>query len=85
MPDAPKQNFFAKLLPWNTTINFDELCEYLSRSSLVSAFVGVPVGAVAGTTLSGVVKKEDVNMNLNQLRAKADCESNVFQDTRQVS
>ena len=43
------------------------------------------VGEAAGKAPYGVVKKEDVNVNLNQMRGKADSATSVVNDTRMVN
>ncbi|CAF1230907.1 unnamed protein product [Adineta steineri] len=65
MPEAPKQNFFAKLFTTNSVLDSDQL-----------------FGDAAGKAPLGVVKKEDVNVNMNQLRGKADSAAGVINDTR---
>jgi len=63
MPEAPKQNFFAKLFTANNVIDADQL-----------------FGEAAGKAPLGVAKKEDVN--INQIRGKADSAMGVVSDTR---
>ena len=43
------------------------------------------VGEAAGKAPLGVAKKEDINVNMNQLRGKADSANSVINDTRMVS
>ena len=43
------------------------------------------VGEAAGKAPFGVVKKEDVNVNMTQMRGKVDSVSGVVNDTRMVS
>ncbi|CAF0752875.1 unnamed protein product [Adineta steineri] len=65
MPEAPKQNFFAKLFASNAMIDSDQL-----------------FGEAAGKAPAGVIKKEDVNVNMNQLRGNTDSASSAIHDTR---
>lgn len=43
------------------------------------------VGEAAGKAPFGIVKKEDVNVNMTQMRGKVDSVSGVVNDTRMVS
>ena len=43
------------------------------------------VGEAAGAAPAGIVKKEDVNMNINRMRNKADSANNVVNETRMVN
>ncbi|CAF1042630.1 unnamed protein product [Rotaria sordida] len=65
MPEAPKQNFFAKLFASNSMIDSDQL-----------------FGETAGKAPAGIIKKEDVNVNMNQLRGTAESTNSVIHDTR---
>jgi len=66
MPEAPRQNFFAKIFASNSSIiDTDQL-----------------FGEVAGKAPLGVAKKEDVNVNMNQMRSKAESASGVVNETR---
>jgi len=42
------------------------------------------VGEAAGKAPFGVIKKEDVNVNMNQMRGKVDSATSVVNDTRMV-
>jgi hypothetical protein len=42
------------------------------------------VGEAAGKAPLGVIKKEDVNINMTQIRGKADSASSAIHDTRMV-
>jgi syntaxin-binding protein 5 len=65
MPEAPKQNFFAKLFASNAMIDPDQL-----------------FGEAAGKAPAGVIKREDVNVNMDQLRGRANTANNAIHDTR---
>ena len=43
------------------------------------------VGEAAGKAPPGVAKKEDVNVNINQMRGKADSANSVVNKTRMVN
>ncbi len=43
------------------------------------------VGEAAGKAPLGVIKKEDINANINQMRGKADSATSVVNDTRNVN
>lgn len=89
MPEAPKQNFFAKLFAANNVIDSDQLCKkktifkdkYFLNFSLNNLWLSL-VGEAAGKAPAGVAKREDIN--LNQLRGKTDSANNVLHDTRMV-
>jgi hypothetical protein len=42
------------------------------------------VGEAAGKAPAGVIKKEDVNINMDQLRGKANTANSAIHDTRMV-
>ncbi len=42
------------------------------------------VGEAAGKAPAGVIKREDVNVNMDQLRSKANTANSVIHDTRMV-
>ncbi|CAF1945267.1 unnamed protein product [Rotaria magnacalcarata] len=65
MPEAPKQNFFAKLFASNAMVDADQL-----------------FGETAGKAPAGVIKKEDVSVNMNQLRGTAESTNSAIHDTR---
>lgn len=44
----------------------------------------VSVGEAAGKAPLGVAKREDVNVNINQLRGKTDSANSVINDTKMV-
>lgn len=85
MPEAPKQNFFAKLFSATNVIDADQLCKSPRHAflGLVSLCFSISVGEAAGKAPLGVAKKEDLNMG--QLRGKADSASSIVSDTRMVS
>ena len=43
------------------------------------------VGETAGKAPAGVIKREDINVNMDQLRGKANTTNSVVHDTRMVS
>ena len=43
------------------------------------------VGEAAGKAPFGIAKKEDVNLNMNQMRGKVDSATSAVNDTRMVS
>lgn len=43
------------------------------------------VGETAGKAPAGVIKREDINVNMDQLRGKATSTNSVIHDTRMVS
>ncbi|CAF1035478.1 unnamed protein product [Rotaria sp. Silwood1] len=65
MPEAPKQNFFAKIFASNSFIDSEEL-----------------FGEAAGTASFGIVKKEDVNANMNRMHGNVDSATSVVNETR---
>ncbi|UJR25564.1 hypothetical protein I4U23_006909 [Adineta vaga] len=65
MPEAPKQNFFAKLFASNAIIDSDQL-----------------FGEAAGKAPAGVIQREHVNPNINQLRGNTDSAASTIHDTR---
>jgi hypothetical protein len=69
------------LIPINY-VRLSELCSLARNILCLSRFL---VGEAAGKAPLGVAKKEDVNVNMNQLRGKADSASSVINDTRMVS
>jgi hypothetical protein len=85
MPEAPKQNFFAKLFASNAMIDPDQLCKFIwkKNQTLFYDYLFL-VGEAAGKAPAGVIKKEDVNVNINQLRGKSDSASSAIHDTRMV-
>jgi len=86
MPEAPKPNFFAKLFVSNPVVDSDELCKiFLENFNKKKMFVVFfSVGEAAGKAPLGIARKEDVNININQMRGKADSATSVVNDTRMV-
>ncbi len=84
MPEAPKQNFFAKLFASNAMIDPDQLCKFLLQKPFFSYEIFFLVGEAAGKAPAGVIKKEDVNVNMDQLRGKASTANSAIHDTRMV-
>src|SRR5690349_6642889 len=85
MPEAPKQNFFAKLFASNSMIDPDQLCKFIYKVFfLLFFFFLFTVGEAAGKAPAGVIKKEEINVNMNQLRGKADSATSAIHDTRMV-
>ncbi len=86
MPEAPKQNFIMKLFAANSDIDSDQLCKILFFNfHWQSNWFPHLVGEAAGKAPLGVVKKEDVNLNMNQMRGKAESASSVVNETRMVN
>ena len=81
MPEAPKQNFIVKFFASNSDVDSDQLCTIVFLMFVV--FMIFPlVGEAAGKAPPGVAKKEEINMN--QLRGKADSANCVINETRMV-
>lgn len=86
MPEAPKQNFFAKLFASNAIVDPDLLCKiYFQQKNLSFHLFISLVGESAGKAPAGVIKREDINVNMEQLRGKANTTNSVVHDTRMVS
>ena len=64
-------------------INYVRSCFFVSFPLQQKVFFSV--GEAAGKAPLGVAKREDVNVNINQLRGKADSVSGVVNDTRMVN
>ena len=84
MPEAPKQNFFAKLFASNAMIDPDQLCKISFRYSHPLGPPYFLVGEAAGKAPAGVIKREDVNVNMDQLRGRTNTANNAIHDTRMV-
>ncbi len=84
MPEAPRQNFFTKLFTSNSVIDSDQLCMIYWKFSFDEHCRLFLVGEAAGKAPFGVIKKEDVNVNMNQMRGKVDSATSVVNDTRMV-
>jgi hypothetical protein len=84
MPEAPKQNFFAKLFASNAMIDPDQLCKYSFRYFYRIKPSYFLVGEAAGKAPAGVIKREDVNVNMDQLRGRANTANSAIHDTRMV-
>jgi hypothetical protein len=54
----------------------------LIKKNVLSFFFSV--GEAAGKAPLGIARKEDVNININQMRGKADSATSVVNDTRMV-
>ncbi len=85
MPEAPKQSFFTKLFTSNSVIDSDQLCMIYWKIWFDENCLLFLVGEAAGKAPFGVVKREDVNANMNQMRGKVDSATSVVNDTRMVS
>jgi syntaxin-binding protein 5 len=85
MPEAPKQNFIVKFFASNSDVDSDQLCKFISFDFVRNQLNSYLVGEAAGKAPLGVVKKEDVNVNINQMRGKAESVGSVVSETRMVN
>jgi hypothetical protein len=70
-------------MPWLIPINYVNIFLWKITSSIYEYSLFI-VGEAAGKALGGIIKKEDVNANINQLRGSTDSASSAIHDTRMV-